>query len=75
MQTGLAKFIDKSTLKRKVVLGAFCLNPSIMKTDALRESRVTMALEEFVVVNQVAPAEGDHTLNALSVSTRLSRKK
>lgn len=56
------KLAEKSPLKRRFVLGASCINPSIMTNEYLRELRAKVAIEEFVATNQISPADGDKTL-------------
>lgn len=53
------KLMEKSPLNKRIVLGASCLNPTIMSNDTLRMSRIQVAIEELVVHNQITPAEGD----------------
>lgn len=62
--TMFLKLIDKSPLNKRVVLGASCLNPSIMVNDSLRESRAKVLIEECVAHNQLTPAEGDKILRS-----------
>lgn len=53
------KLMEKSPLNKRVILGASCLNPTIMSSETLRISRIKIAIEEFVVHGQLTPAEGD----------------
>lgn len=55
----LEKLILKSPLKKRIVLGATCLNPTIMMNPNLREGRVNIAIEEMVKHNQLTPAVAD----------------
>lgn len=58
------KLLEKSPLNKRVVLGATCLNPSLMLNETLRENRIKIAIEEFVAHNQLTPAEGDVILRS-----------
>lgn len=53
------KLVLKSPLQKRVVLGATCLNPKIMKNAVLRESRINVAIQELIKHNQLTPANGD----------------
>lgn len=58
-----------------MVVGATCLNPSVMASETLQEPRVQIAIEEMVKHNQLTPAVGtmlkEHTFNsAMKVLSR-----
>lgn len=44
----IEKLQNKSPLEHKMVKGASCLDPSVMSSETLRNSRVKIALDEFV---------------------------
>lgn len=53
------KLLDKSPLNRKAVLGASCINPTIIANKNLRANRVKVCIEAFVACSQISPSEGD----------------
>lgn len=53
------KLFAKCPLKYKLVKGVTCLNPQVMLSDTLRQSRVTTALEVFVEMKRMSATSAD----------------
>jgi len=53
------KLLAKCPLKYKLVKGVTCLNPQVMLSDVLRQSRVTTALEVFVEMKRLSATSAD----------------
>lgn len=59
LQSLYLKIAEKSPLKLKIVKGGSCLSPEVMQSSILRNSRVTIALEEFVSKKHMTPSTAD----------------
>lgn len=53
------KLVKKCPLLFNIVKGASCLSPNVMKSETLRESRINVALQEFVSKNHMTAAVAD----------------
>lgn len=72
------KMIEKSPLKKKFVKGVSCLSPSVMLSSTLRESRITLVLEQLCLYNQINHTDAEkikcnyiEVCNNLTVQSKL----
>lgn len=59
LQHIFSKLTVKSPLKSKIVKGASCLSPEVIRSSLLRNSRITTALDIFVSNGHIAPHVAD----------------
>lgn len=53
------KLFEKSPLKKRLLLGASCLSPSVLGSEFSRNSQIKLGIKECIETNQMTLAEDD----------------